>query len=358
LLVRKLLRLVGIGPCPDEKDVEIAVLRHQVAVLRRQVARPRFSPTHRAVLTTLARLLPRERWATFLVTPATLMRWHRELVRRHWTYPRREKVALNALDAEVVALILRLARENSRWSYLRIVGELKKLGVVVSATSVRNVLRRHRLIPAPRQSGPTWGEFLRAQASGTLACDFFSVDTIRLCRFYVLFFIDLERRKVFLAGVTEHPIGPWVTQQARNLVMALEDEGRFVRFLIRDRDAKFVGPFDEVMTSIGARIIKTPVRAPRAKGLASHCTSWGWLGCFSLGESSATIWNKSRIAGGGRLEEMLVLVVGLVPAKETGTMPVLDGWRRHAELRGDLVESEHAGSSEAVPMAQEVMVAA
>jgi hypothetical protein len=109
LLVRKLLRLVGIGPCPDEKDVEIAVLRHQVAVLRRQVARPRFSPTDRAVLATLARLLPRERWATFLVTPATLMRWHRELVRRHWTYPRREKVALNALDAEVVALILRLA---------------------------------------------------------------------------------------------------------------------------------------------------------------------------------------------------------------------------------------------------------
>jgi transposase InsO family protein len=270
LLVRKLLRLVGIGPCPDEKDVEIAVLRHQVAVLRRQVARPRFSPTDRAVLATLARLLPRERWATFLVTPATLMRWHRELVRRHWTYPRREKVALNALDAEVVALILRLARENSRWGYLRIVGELKKLGVVVSATSVRNVLRRHRLIPAPRQSGPTWGEFLRAQASGTLACNFFSVDTIRLRRFYVLFFIDLERRKVFLAGVTEHPIGPWVTQQARNLVMALEDEGRFVRFLIRDRDAKFVGPFDEVMTSIGARIIKTPVRAPRANAFAER----------------------------------------------------------------------------------------
>ena len=151
LLVRKLLDLVGMGPTPDEKDVEIAVLCHQVAVLRRQVARPRFSPTDRAVLATLARLLPRERWATFLVTPATLMRWHRELVRRHWTYPHREKVALNALDAEVVALILRLARENSRWGYLRIVGELKKLGVVVSATSVRNVLRRHRLKPAPRR---------------------------------------------------------------------------------------------------------------------------------------------------------------------------------------------------------------
>jgi transposase InsO family protein len=169
-----------------------------------------------------------------------------------------------------VAVILRLARENPRWGYLRIVGELRKLGVVVSATSVRNVLRRHRLKPAPRRSGPTWTEFLRAQASGTLACDFFHVDTITLRRLYVLFFIDLERRKVFLAGVTEHPIGGWVTQQARNLAMTLEDEGRAVRFLIRDRDTKFVGPFDEVLRSIGARVIKTPVRAPRANAFAER----------------------------------------------------------------------------------------
>jgi transposase len=250
-----------MGPSPDERAVEIAVLRDQLAVLRRQVALPRFSPTDRAVLATLARLLPRDRWATFLVTPATLMRWHRELVRRHWTFPRSETVVPNALDAEVVVLVLRLARENPRWGYLRIVGELKKLGVTVSATSVRNVLRRHRLKPAPRRTGPTWSQFLRTQASGTLSCDFFSVDTVTLRRLYVLFFIDLERRKVFLAGVTEHPIGSWVTQQARNLAMTLEDEGRAVRLLIRDRDTKFVGLFDEVITSIGARVIKTPVRA-------------------------------------------------------------------------------------------------
>lgn len=270
LLVRKLLGLVGIGPSPEEKDVEIAVLRHQLAVLRRQVARPRFSPTDRAVLATLARLLPRERWATFLVTPATLLRWHRELVRKHWRFPRPETVAPNGLDVEVVALVLRLARENPRWGYLRIVGELRKLGVILSATSVRNVLRRHRLKPAPRRSGPTWGEFLRAQAAGTLACDFFHVDTITLRRLYVLFFIDLDRRKVFLAGVTEHPIGNWVTQQARNLTMTLEDEGRVVKFLIRDRDAKFVGLFDEIIRSIGARVIKTPVRAPRANAFAER----------------------------------------------------------------------------------------
>jgi putative transposase len=198
------------------------------------------------------------------------MRWHRELVRRHWTFPRPETVAPNALDAEVVALVLRLARENPRWGYLRIVGELRKLGVTVSATSVRNVLRRHRLKPAPRRSGPTWTEFLRSQAAGTLACDFFHVDTITLRRLYVLFFIDLERRKVFLAGVTEHPIGSWVTQQARNLAMTLEDEGRAVKFLIRDRDTKFVGPFDEVLRSIGSRVIKTPVRAPRANAFAER----------------------------------------------------------------------------------------
>src|ERR1017187_615116 len=197
LLVRRLLDLLRIGPSPAQKDVEIAVLRHQLAILRRQVARPGYSATDRAVLATLARLLGRERWGVFLVTPATLMRWHRELVARSWTYPRRGRAAPNALDDEVVELVLRIARENPRWGYLRIVGECRKLGVAISATSVRNVLRRHRIGPAPRTSGPSWSEFLRAQAVGALGCDFFHVDTVRLRRIYVLFFIDLERRLVF-----------------------------------------------------------------------------------------------------------------------------------------------------------------
>ena len=161
-------------------------------------------------------------------------------------------------------------------------GECRKLGVAVSATSVRNVLRRHRVQPAPRTSGPSWSEFLRAQAAGALACDFFPVDTVTLRRIYVLFFIDLERRKVFLAGVTANPVGAWVTQQARDLVITLEDQGRAVRFLVRDRDAKFVGPFDEVMKSVGARAILTPVRSPRANAFAerfvrtarSECLDW------------------------------------------------------------------------------------
>ncbi len=219
------------------------------------------------------------------LTPATLLRWHRELIARSWTYPRRGQVAVNAIDDEVVALVLRLARENARWGYLRIVGECRKLGVAISATSVRNVrvLRRHRLRPAPRASGPSWSEFLRTQAASTLACDFSHVDTVMLRRLNVLFFIDLERRTVFLASVAAHPVGTRVTQRARDLAATtLEDQGRAIPFLVHDRDAKFVGPFDEVMRSAGARVILTPVRSPRANAFAerfvrtarTECLDW------------------------------------------------------------------------------------
>src|SRR6266478_8981747 len=182
LVVRHVLRLVGLGPKPDDKDVEIAVLRHQLAVLHRQVARPRYAPTDRLVLATLARLLPRVRWSAFLVTPATLLRWHRELVRRRWTYAREPRVQ-RGLDPAVVELVLRLARENSRWGYLRICGECAKLGVRVSATSVRNILRRQGLGPgrggaarpgpssfAPRPPGCWRVISSRSRRSGSTAC--------------------------------------------------------------------------------------------------------------------------------------------------------------------------------------------
>jgi putative transposase len=196
LVLRSVLGALRVGPKPEEKDVEIAVLRHQLAILERQVPRPRFDDADRRLLSMLARLLPRDRWAVFLVTPATLMRWHRELVRRHWTQPDRPRRP--GLPDEAVEFVCRLARENPRWGYVRIAGECAKVGVSVSVSSVRNVLRRHRLGPAPRRGGPTWVEFLRSQASGVLACDFFSVETVRLQRLYVLFFIELERRQVFL----------------------------------------------------------------------------------------------------------------------------------------------------------------
>ena len=255
LLVRRVLGLIGLGPKPDDKDVEIAVLRHQLAVLHRQVARPRYAPTDRLILATLARLLPRERWSAFLVTPATLLRWHREFVRRRWTYAR-EPRAQRGPDPAVVELVLRLARENPPWGYLRICGEGAKLGMRVSATSVRNILRRHGLGPAPRQGGPTWAEFLRSQAAGVLACDFFTVETVALTRMYVLFFIELERRLVRLGGVTAHPTGGWVTQQARNLTMALGERTAQVKLLIRDRDAKFVASFDAAFAADGVRVVK------------------------------------------------------------------------------------------------------
>jgi putative transposase len=251
------------------KDAEILVLRQQLAVLRRQVARPRFSWSDRAVVATLAKLVPRESWAAFLITPETILRWHRTLVRRRWTYPHCWP-GRPPLSEETVELILRLARENPRWGYLRIVGELKKLGVTVSKGSVANVLRRHRLPPAPRRIGPSWTEFLRVQAKGIVATDFFTVDTVLLRRYYVLFVIEVERRVVHILGVTTNPNGPWVTQAARNFCAHLDDAGRRVRFLIRDRDTKFTRSFDKVFASIGAEIILTPVRAPRANAFAER----------------------------------------------------------------------------------------
>jgi transposase InsO family protein len=283
LLVQRLLGAIGVGRGPDPDAVEIAVLRHELAVLRRQVARPRYTPSDRLVLATLARLLPRERWGIFLVTPATLLRWHRELVARRWTYPHTNR-SHGELPEETVELVLRLARENQRSGYLRIVGEARKLGVRVSATSVRAILRRHGLGPAPHRSrkGPTWSQFLRAQAAGTLAIDFCHVETITLTRLYVLFGIEVGTRRVHLLGVTAHPTGAWVTQVARNLLMDLQDHLGEFRFLIRDRDTKFTAAFDAIFGAAGVQVVKTPPRTPRANAYAegwirtlrSECLDW------------------------------------------------------------------------------------
>jgi hypothetical protein len=281
MIVRRVLALVGLGPNPDAKDVEIAVLRHQLMVLRRQVARPRYAPTDRMVLATLAKLLPRAGWSVFLVTPSTLLRWHRELVARRWTYPHTGR-GQHGLDPDVVDLVVRMARENPRWGYVRIVGECRKLGIRVSATSVRRILRRHCLGPAPRRGGPSWTAFLRAQAGGMLACDFLTVETVGLTRLYVLFVVELERRRVHLVGVTAHPSGAWVTQAARNLLMDLEEHARRFRFLIRDRDTKFTLAFDAVFRAAGVETVKIPPRAPKANAYAerwvrtvrSECLDW------------------------------------------------------------------------------------
>jgi transposase len=224
-LFRRVLEVVRVHWSDTAaKDAEILVLRHQLAVLRRQVPVPASPGPTVPSSPSSPGLVPRELWGSFLVTPQTILGWHRSLVRKRWTYPHR-RPGRPALPKETMELICRLARENPRWGYLRIVGELKKLGVTVSKTSVASVLRRHGLPPAPRREGPTWSEFLSAQAKGIVATDFFHVDTVLLRRYYVLFVIELERRVVHVLGVTTNPNGPWVTQVARNFAADLEDTG-------------------------------------------------------------------------------------------------------------------------------------
>ncbi len=254
----------------DDSDlaIEVVVLRHEVAVLRRQVARPALQPKDRALLAGLSRLIPRVKLHRFFVQPDTLLRWHRELIRRKWTYPKHS--GRPRISAGTVQVVVRLARENPTWGYRRIHGELTVLGIGLAPASVWNILERHGLDPSPNRTGPTWGEFLRAEASTMLACDFFTVETVLLRTLYILFFIELDTRKVFVTGVTEHPTGGWVVQQARNLSYELAQHARPVKFLIRDRDARFAASFDEVFRSEGIRILRTPIRAPRANAFAER----------------------------------------------------------------------------------------
>jgi putative transposase len=266
---RSIQLLVLLARGDGAKDLEILVLRHQLTVLCRQTPRPRLELTDRALLAAVSRVLPRARWSCFFVRPETLLRWHRRLIAGAWTYPHR--TGRPPLKLEVQQLIIRLARENPRWGYQRIKGELLRLGVQVSVTAIRTTLRRHGLDPAPRRTATTWRGFLRQQAAGIIACDFFTVETVWLRRLYVLFFIELDTRRVHLAGVTANPNGAWVTQQARNLLLVLGEPGRRVRFLLRDRDAKFSRSFDEVFRSEGGQVLLTPVRAPRAN---AHAERW------------------------------------------------------------------------------------
>jgi transposase InsO family protein len=209
------------------------------------------------------------RWRSFFVTPETLLAWHRRLVARRWTYsgrrPGRPRISL-----EIRELVLRLARENPRWGYRRIAGELLGLGVQISATSVRKVLMGAGVGPAGQRGGSSWREFIRGQAQSIIACDFFTVDTIALRRIYVLFFIELSTRRVHLAGLTENPDGAWTTQQARNFVFSLPERERPLEFLIRDNDGKFTRAFDTVFSAEGVRVIRTPVRAPKANAAAER----------------------------------------------------------------------------------------
>jgi putative transposase len=273
LLLRQVLQmLTQLARDGGAEDVELLVLRHQVAVLRRQVHRPDLEPADRVVLAALSRLLPRPRWSVFFVTPTTLLRWHRELVARRWTYPH-ARPGRPPVDVQIRELVLRLAADNPTWGHRRIQGELIGLGHQVAASTVWKILHQAGVDPAPRRSGPSWKQFLTAQARTILACDFFTVDTVFLKRIYVLFFVEVATRQVHVIGVTAHPTGTWVAQQARNLLMDLDQRAAGLRFLLRDRDTKFTAVFDAVFAGAGIDVLKTPPQAPRANSFAER-----WVG--------------------------------------------------------------------------------
>jgi transposase InsO family protein len=273
LLFRRALAVAALRLRSREfKELEIVVLRHELAVLRRQIARPRLDENDRVFLAAANRLLGQASRPSFFVRPDTLLGWHRQLVRKRWTYAG-QRPGRPAISEEIHDLVLRLARENPRWGYQRIVGELAGVGVGVSATTVAKILRQAGVSPAGARAQLGWREFLRAHADSIIACDFFTVDTLWLGRLYVLYFLELSSRRVHLAGCTANPDGRWIAQQARQLAWSLPGRATPARFLIHDRDGKFSRDFDDVFKGEGVEIIRTPFRAPKANAFAER-----WIG--------------------------------------------------------------------------------
>ncbi len=277
------------------KTAEILLLRHQVTVLKRhQACRPKLNWADRALLATLFGVIPnaRRHGLRLLVTPDTILRWHRDIVRRRWAArSMRGKTGRPATRRNIKALVLRLARENPEWGYRRIHGELARLGVRVSASTVWEILKKARIDPAPRRTGPTWSQFLRSQAETILACDFFTAYLLDGTQAYVLAVIEHAARRIRILGVTSHPTGAWTAQQARNLLMDLGDQAHRVKFMIRDRGSNFTAAFDAVLAGADIRTVPCNVATPRMNAIAER-----WIGgCRRELLDRTLMWNQNHL---------------------------------------------------------------
>jgi putative transposase len=265
LLMRRLLGcLMVLARREVSKDAELLVLRHENAVLRRQIGRVRYQPGDRLWLAALSRLIPRQRWAHVRVTPATLLAWHRRLVTRTWDHTNRRRPGRPSTQAVIRKLVVRIATGNPTWGHRRVQGELVKPGHRIAASTVWQIMHTAGIGPAPRRTGPTWKQFLTAQARSVPAADFVHVDTVLLRRIHALIVIEHATRRVHPAGVTANPHGTWTTQAARNFLMRLGQRTTAIKFLIRDRAGQFTGSVDAVFTADGITILTSPPQAPRA----------------------------------------------------------------------------------------------
>ncbi|MDZ4825828.1 MAG: integrase core domain-containing protein [Actinomycetota bacterium] len=287
LIIGRLRWLIATG---DERDAEILALRHQVLVLQRQISRPRFTDTARSILAVLSTAFTRTRLndVLLIVQPKTVIGRHRRLVARHWTYPPTTPRGRPQTLAEIRRLAIRLAEENPTWGYRRVHGELARLGHRIAASTVWTILRAAEIDPTPERTGPTWAQFIRSQAKGIIATGFVCVDSATLRRFHVLFFIEIGSRRVHLGGITTNPTGQWTTQAARNFLMNID---RQFRFIVHDGAGQYPGSFDTVFEAEGMSAITTPPRAPMANSYAER-----WIRTLRHELLDRTIiWNKRQL---------------------------------------------------------------
>jgi transposase len=277
------------------KTAEILILRHQLAVLqRRQTRRPKLNWADRALLATLLGVLPKARRQELrlLVTPDTILRWHRDIIRRRWAArSMRGRTGRPATRRNIQALVRRLARENPDWGYRRIHGEMAGLGVKVSASTVWEILKASGIDPGRRQTGLTWSQFLRSQAGAIVACDFFTAGLLDGTQAYVLAVIEHATRRIRILGITLHPTGEWTAQQARNLLMDLDEQAHRVKFMIRDRGSNFTAAFNAVLADADIRTVLCNIQTPRMNAITER-----WIGgCRREFLDRTLIWNTAHL---------------------------------------------------------------